>query len=182
MSVWAYHRAWGAAEEAQLTQRDRLTLPFDGMPDFTGALSQSAYRQRLQEQLPELPPESLRTLLDRSWGLYSAVHEEDVIAVSLPIAGEVAVAQVTGDYRYDNGMHTIGVNWLAKRFLLARLKRHPALIPGEGMSLITLQQTKNLLREQLPHSYNRFAKWKWLIVLVVGLQMIGTLLYTLKSR
>lgn len=165
MTVWILSQDLKPGED--ILSRSELILPFDDYPDFTMAKTQGGYSKLLQSMHPEAPPESIKRMLEKSWQLYTAIHREDLIAVPLE-AGEAALAEVTGPcgYRVEDGhdIHTVPVKWHGR---LRVSGKHKALFePGASKLFeVTDAQARIAIRDKIPHPYNRFAKWKWLIVL-----------------
>src|SRR5688572_22863258 len=103
MTIWVLHLKLTPKEEESIAARTHLPLPFEHMPDLTMVTSQGKCRQLLQTLHSDEPPESMTRRLDRVWGIYSRIAREDIIAVALPSRGEVALAEVIGDYQYQLG-------------------------------------------------------------------------------
>jgi len=177
MTIWVLHPSFTPQEEEQLQERTHLALPFDDLPDLSLITSQVECRHLLGTLHPDDPPESITRKTERVWKLYAGLQLEDIIAVPLKSRKEIALAEVTERYRYrvDSGadMHQVGVKWYARRVKLHGFGKHKALFDerGEKMREITDPEARVAIRDKLPHSYNRFAKWKWLLALffILGL-------------
>jgi len=170
MSIWVLHQSLSPDEESHIEQREHLVLPFDGLPDLSAVASQLQCRHLMQLLYPDDPPEAITRRVDRLWPRYSGLQKEDIIAVPLASRKAVALAEVGGKYLYRVGvsgeaMHLIPVTW-HKAVSLRSLYKHKDLFErtGEPMMEVTRAEARIAIRDHLPHSYNRFAKWKWLLV------------------
>jgi predicted Mrr-cat superfamily restriction endonuclease len=179
MTVWVLHQKMTKDEENTIAQSTTLGLPFNDFPDFTSVKTQGEYRRLLMTLHPDAPPERISRLLERSWKLHSAIHIEDIIAVPLPFAGEVILAEVIGPPEYHVGdagtdVHRMPVKWHEKRLSLQKLRKHKALFSGAdtGIFEVTSAEVRTLLRDRLPHKYNRFARWKWILALFFAMGLI----------
>ncbi|MDE3061156.1 MAG: hypothetical protein KGJ06_09100 [Pseudomonadota bacterium] len=181
MSIWLLHLPLTAEEEAHLTGRTHLPLPIEDVPDLSLMMRPVECRHLLQALHPEEPPEAISRRLERIWRLYTGVHAEDIIAVPLPARGELALAEVTGKYQYQVGEggedhHRVPVTW-HRPILLRRFRKFKELLVpgGEKMHEIASAPARIAIRDTLPHRYNRFARWKWLLALFFLLGMLRAL-------
>jgi hypothetical protein len=132
----------------------------------------------LQLLHPDAPPEQITRQLEKTWKIYENIHPEDVIAVALPGKKEVVLAEITGPYGYRVGekgedIHFVPVKWHNKRISFSKLLKHKELTsPPAGMREIHEPATRIAVRDRLPHSYNRFAAFKWIIVIFIAWHMI----------
>jgi predicted Mrr-cat superfamily restriction endonuclease len=172
MTVWVMRQRLSAEEEPALTAKTDLQLPFDGLPDLTHVENQSQARQLLAALYPAEPPEALRMRLDRFWHQYAGMHIEDIIAVPMPHSQQVAIAEVTGKYHYRVGeggsdLHLIPVRWHDRRASMRKLSKHKELFSESAPALreVSDVEARTAIRDHLPHGYNRFARWKWLMAL-----------------
>ncbi len=172
MSVWVLHQTLTPEEESKIRERDYIVLPLDNLPDLTEVSSQSEFRVMLQKLYPELPPESLQRIIHKNWKLYHDLHPEDVVAVPLKSKPEVMIAEITGDYQYrvdhkGRDVHTVPVKWHEKTISRRGLIKYKALFDEQGdrMFEVDNKEARTVIREKLPHAYNRFVPLKWLIIL-----------------
>jgi predicted Mrr-cat superfamily restriction endonuclease len=180
MSVWVLHLKLTPEEEARIADRAFLPLPFDGLPDLSKISSQGECRQLFAELDPDAPPETIHRKAEKVWKLYSGVQEEDIIAVLLHTSKAAALAEVTGNYRYMPGIHgesghAVPVKWHDQRVPFSAFKKQQELLqPGaEPMVEVAAAEARVIIRDRLPHSYNRFARWKWLLAIFFILQAIA---------
>ncbi len=178
MTVWVLHQPLTPQEEANIEQRTHLTLPFDNLPDLSRVTSEATCHHLLSKLHPELPPESITGMLDRVWKQYRLLHLEDILAVPLPASKSVALAHVTGPYEYSVGpegsdIHRIPVGWY-KRLSPRLTTKHANVFSVRSGAMLEIEnrEVRIAILDQLPHSYNRFVKWKWLLVVFFGLGML----------
>ncbi len=172
MTIWILYQSLTPEEEVHIGERDALTLPFGDLPDLSLINSPAELRHLLQALHPDDPPETVARKTERLWKLYAGLQVEDIMVVPLKSRKEVALAEVTQRYRYEVGaegtdVHQVEVKWYGKRIRLSALGKHKELFDerGEKMREVTDPEARVAIRDRLPHSYNRFAKWKWLLVL-----------------
>ncbi len=182
MSVWVLHQLLSPEEEAAVEKRERLVLPFDGVPDLSTIETQAELHKMLSALHPELPPESIARTAERHWSRFQNLHADDLVAVPLHARREIALATLSGRYHYEVGpngedVHLMNVTWYPVRIPLVKLGKHKPVFEnyGERLFEITDIDVRNALRTRLPHSYNRFARWKWVLVFLFIIQMIAML-------
>jgi hypothetical protein len=178
MSVWVLHQALSAQEEDSIEQHDRVVLPFNGVPDLSEIAAIGQIKSILSMLHPDMPPESVSRMAERYWTLYQGLAVDDVIAVPLPYRREVALAQISGRYSYEVGaagedIHAIAVTW-QRRVPFSRLGKHAALFTSKQPPMFEVPHAdeRNAIRSWLPHRYNRFARWKWLVIVLMVFQTI----------
>lgn len=172
MSVWVLQQALPPAEEANIETREWLELPFGDLPDLR-PYQHHELRRLFAERHPDLPPETHVNMADRTWGRLQ-LENEDILAVPLASRGEVAIAVVSGHYRYENGQHKIPVVWQGTTIPKQRFGNAYTRIFGrsEPMFEVADAEDRNAIRRWLPNSYNRFASWKWFFVAFMILEAI----------
>jgi predicted Mrr-cat superfamily restriction endonuclease len=188
MTVWILHQPLTAEEEARIQERPYLALPFDGVPDLSAIHSREQCRKLFKSLYPEAPPETLAGMTDRLWQRYSELRATDTIAVPLPLRKEVALAEVTGRYRYEpqagqQSAHQVLVKWYRCHLRFSSLCKHQDLLANNGEQLVEVMDSdlRTKLREKLPHTYNRFARWKWLLAVFFMINVISLLLSLVHS-
>ncbi len=171
MSLFILHLP---AERAQGAPNP-LHLPYDDMPDATSATSQADMRRILRETRPDSPPETLAREADRLWACTHGVASEDILVIPLVASGEIAFAEAAGPVTYNTGLsrYELPVRWFDKRAKINRFVRFRGLFEKIGLPLVevTDQQARVALRAQLPLKANRFARWRWLLAIFVGIQI-----------
>jgi len=189
MTIWILQQALTPDEEAHLKERTHLTLPFDDVPDLSRVSSQAGCRQLLQALHPDAPPETIARKSEQLWKLYGALQVEDIIAVPLNSRKEMALAEVTKRYQYDVGasgtdVHQVVVKWHDKGMTPGAFGKHNDLFneSAEKMREVTNAEARIAIRDRLPHPYNRFAKWKWLLILFFLMGLISRFGHQLTSR
>ena len=127
------------------------------------------------------PPETLVRRADKFWPVYTSLHLDDLIVLPLHAGQQVALAKVTGKYEYavgENGsdVHRVSVEFYPEVVPFSKFKKHEELlVKAEGrITEVTDKTTRLLIREQLPHSYNRFVKFKWLLVIFFAMPVCST--------
>jgi len=187
MSIWVLQQSLTAEEEAHIFQKKHLHLPFDGLPDLSQVSSPAHAMQLLRVLYPDEPPESLTRRQDRFWNLFSAIQMEDIIVVPLKLSRQLVLAEVTGRYQYNVGdkgsdIHLIPVKWYEKRIPASKFRKHKDIFlnSGEPMHELTVKETRIAVLDHLPHKYNRFAKWKWLLVIFMVMGFMHLLLPMLR--
>lgn len=170
MTVWILHLPFTPDDEAQITKRDTLELPFGDVADLSRITSEAQARQLVKTLHPELPPEAIMRQVDRFWHRYMTLGKEDIIAVPMTQSKKVMIAEVTGPYRHAVGeqgkdLHLIPVTWKAGPIEMKKFARHKSLFAGEGLREVTDKEERIAIRNFLPHGYNRFVKLRWLLVI-----------------
>lgn len=171
MSIWVLHQSLTPDEERSIMERTHLLLPFEGLPDLKPITNPHQAKQLLRKLYPGDPPETLDRRLERFWHQYHDMHVEDIIAVPLAACQQVVLAEVTGRYEYmvgENGsdIHRIPVKWYDKRHAMMAFGKHKEqFLPGDQKLFEVKQADARVkIRDKLPHKYNRFAAWKWLLI------------------
>lgn len=184
MTVWIMHLELSAQEEANVEQRLRLLLPFEGMPDLSRLNSVRQCKDLVQLLHPDAPPETISRLAERVWRIFATLQKEDIIAVPLPHSRQLALASVTDGYTYrvdekGEDEHSIGVTWYARRVSLSRFKKHKELFAEGKEQLVEVEnkEARATIHTQLPYSYNRFAKIKWILLILLMLKLVGFALH-----
>jgi hypothetical protein len=164
MTIWVLHQELSEQEQEAIAQRTHLQLPFDGLPDLSAVRSAGECRRLLQSLHPGEPPETLTRRIERVWSILGQVAPEDIIAVPLSARREVALAEVTGPYAYQ-GAHLLPVKWHTRRITPARTRKLRTLFAPGGLPMfeVTRPDERIAIRGYLPHGYNRFVRWKWLL-------------------
>ena len=180
MTIWILHQQLSPDEEATIRERAELVLPFEGLPDLSLVKSPAQALQLLKVLHPGDPPETLTRRLDKFWNQYYGMHKEDIITVPLKARGEVVIATVSGSYRYRVGgqgedIHLVPVTWYEVRVPLQKFKKHKDMFVERSEKLleVTDAESRIAIRDWLPHSYNRFSRWKWILVFFFVLNLIS---------
>lgn len=184
MSIWILHQRLTSQEEDTIRQRDTLELPFNDVPDLSEVSSPAQCRQLMQSLHPDDPPEALRLKTERVWTLFSGLQREDIVAVPLQQRRQLALAEVTGRYRYEVAAdgadrHLIPVTWVQKPVPFRALREHKEWLDPKRDAMFEINDAKAriAIRDRLPHSYNRFARFKWVFVVlmvVIGIVRLVT--------
>jgi predicted Mrr-cat superfamily restriction endonuclease len=179
MTVWVLRQDLSESEEASILERKNLVLPFEGLPDLTHVENQAQAKKLLAVLYPGEPPESLNNRLHKFWHRFTTLQIEDLLVVPLVHAREIVIAEVTGHYHYMVGehgsdVHLIPVRWYDKRIPLRKLAKHKSLFSDGNPAMLEIEdaEARTAIRDHLPHSYNRFAKWKWLLMFFFALSML----------
>lgn len=186
MSIWILRQQLTADEEAHLTTRPYIILPFDHIPDLSSVVNAQELRDILQALDPEAPPESINMKLERIWQQYTSLHMEDVVVVPLTHSKKVAIGEISGRYHYkvdENGkdVHTMGINWHPQLISHLVFGKHKHLFTNNfTMQEVTDKEARIKIMDQLPRSYNRFAKWKWVLMIFLIMQAMVMLFSMLK--
>jgi predicted Mrr-cat superfamily restriction endonuclease len=179
MSVWIIRQTLSAEEEARILERPYILLPFEGIPNLSAISSPYQLRSILQTLAPDAPPESIGWEESRIWGQFTQLQPDDTVVVPLPYRRQVAIGQITGKYEYGVGdagqdEHKVPIMWNSK--LLDQSIFAPSLLANAGrMSEVTDREARIKIHDQMPHTYNRFAKWRWIAAILIGLQVLSML-------
>jgi hypothetical protein len=182
MSIWVLHASFTPDEEAHIKERTYLPLPFTGLPDLSVINGQIECRHLLQALNPDDPPEAITRKVEQIWRIYAGLQPEDIIVVPLKSRQEVALAEVTQRYHYQVGadgddVHQVKVKWHDARIKFWTLRKHKEILDERGGKLreIGNAEARIIIRDRLPHSYNRFVKWKWLLIFFFVMGLISRL-------
>ena len=137
MSVWVLHQPVGAEEEAQITQRLMLMMPWQGIPNLGGIHQQPELRKLIAQMMPDAPPETITLRTQVVWKGFSELQKEDIIAVPLPQGKRLALAEITGVYHYQPASvgkaatHSYPVKWFSKTAPLSRFGKDADILTDE---------------------------------------------------
>ena len=182
MTLWILHQSVTAEDEVNITGQQFVNLPFGNLPDLSEISTPQQARELLSALNPDDPPETIVRKLDRFWPVYTGLHFDDLIVLPLYGAEEAVFAKVTGGYQYavgENGqdIHRVPVEFHDKRVPLNKFKKYAELFVRSEPKMIevTNAAARIMIREQLPYSYNRFAKFKWLLVIFFLMNLVRML-------
>ncbi len=181
MSIWVLRQEMTPEDEKGVFERSDLVLPFGQLPDLSLVKSPLAARNLMKMLYPAEPPESLARRVDRFWSQFSGVQVEDLIVVKLPTLNVAVIATVSGKYHYEVGdkgsdIHLIPVRWHDKEIKLSRFKHKEIFDPTNPPMMEVMEpEVRVALRDYLPHNYNRFAKFKWLLALFFAMTLVRML-------
>lgn len=180
MTVWIMQQGLSPEEETQILAAGYLLLPYEGITDLTHIHNAQEARHMLRLLNPADPPETITRQLDAFWPLHTTLQPEDIIAVPLPATQKVALARVGGPYEYRTSFeagdtHLIPVEWLRDPVPMRAFGKHRELFTRPGLFEVTDVDARTAIRGQLPHSYNRFHKWKWLLAIFTGMGLLHLL-------
>lgn len=186
MEIWVMHPLLPEGGEERLLETDHLAIDWPGLPNLEMAQTMQQLKHQLSALAPDDPPETIMRRAERIWKFLREAVEEDVIAVPLPGQKSVVFAQITGPYfcrRQGNGtlVHARPVKWFPKAVPLRAFYRHKHVFERSASDFFAVagRDAKNFIRGKLPFRYNRFAKWKWIILAVISLKMLYILLRNL---
>lgn len=177
MSVWLLHMPLSRQEEEQVSQRELLPLPFGDAPDLRATSGLHALKQALATMHPDAPPETIHRRAAPVWEQYEALQREDVVAVPLPHRKQAAVAEVIDPYVYQPDAvapmrHAMRVQWAQKYTSWRAFERDAPMLRLEE---VKDQKQRVRLRACLPYRYNRFARWRWILAVFMGLSLLTML-------
>jgi len=187
VSVWVLRQSLTAEQEQQIAQQPVLMLPFKGLPDLSGTQSEGALQAMMRQLQPDTPFETIHRQAEIHWRNLSQLRIEDLIIVPLPHNKSAALAQVSDRYRYGvshagEDMHQVGVQWLQpviplrKVPALAKLFASPIL-----MQPVEHAEQRAQVYALLKRPYNRFIKLRWIMGIVITVQLVAMLVQMLKS-
>ena len=180
MTIWILHETLTPEEEAHMRERSHLALPLGALPDLSRATQPEQCREMLKLLYPHEPPEAITRRLDALWAIYGSLAPEDIIAVPLRERQEVALAEISGPYEYQVGVdgtdvHRVPVRWYDSQPSIRRFGKHAGLFiykGGRTMTEVMGKDARVAIRDKLPHRYNRFVKWKWLLALFFLMSLV----------
>jgi len=180
MTMWMLPQTLTPEEEGSITARTHLQLPYQNLPDLTAITTHAQARHLMRMLHPDEPPESLSRRIDDFWKPHTEMNLEDLIAVPLPASRQIALATVTGAYTYRVGehgssKHLIPISWPCAPIASSALRKFPELLTLRGICEITDRNARIALHAKLPHSYNRFAKWRWLMAFFMAFGLLRML-------
>lgn len=183
MTLWVIHQALSPEEEAAVTQRTHIALPFEGLPDLSMVSSPAQAMKLLKILHPDDPPETLTRRLDRFWHQYHGLNAEDFIAVPLQASQLVLMAEVTGPYEYAVGpggsdIHRVPVKWHPVKIPFRKLAKFKEIFQPRGVPMfeVTEREARIALHGTLPYSYNRFNKFKWILAVFFLMGLVRMLM------
>lgn len=189
MSVWVLHLPLTVAEEEALNRRTHLPLPFDDMPDMSMVGSIEQCRHLLRALYPDDPPEAIDRKIDLTWRQYAGLRIEDIIVVPLPSKKELAIAEVAGRYEYHVGeqgedTHRVAVKWHDKRVPISKFGKFKHVFDATELSKmyeIADAEPRTIIRDRLPHTYNRFAAIKWILIIFFAIRGLMFILHMISQ-
>jgi predicted Mrr-cat superfamily restriction endonuclease len=182
MSVWIVQQPLiEPDEEPHIGGSGYVFLHYDDIPDLTHITSPAQARHMLRVLYPGEPPESISRRLEKFWHTHAGMQPEDIVVVPLHATGKLALGRVSGPYEYRTGfdigdMHMLPVAWLHDSVSMALLRKHRDWFQRPGITEVTDLDARVALRGKLPHAYNRFHKWKWLLAVFMGMGMLHLLM------
>jgi predicted Mrr-cat superfamily restriction endonuclease len=185
MTVWIVHQPMSAEEEEGFTKHLSVRLPFDGVPDLTHVSTRGQAKRMMMTLYPNDPPETITTRCDRFWNIVEKVQVEDIIAVPLPLTQRMAIAQAVGKYQYHVGANGEDLHSIPVQFHLnvkaGKFRNYKELFHETAHKIVAIEdaQLRTLIREQLPYRYNRFAKYKWLLIVFFLMSLVHFLQSTI---
>lgn len=179
MSVWILKSPFSAEEEKHLAAHTKLALPFEGLPDLSRVNSEETMRLLLVSRTPDAAPETIARQADMHWKRLSQLALGDLMVLPLSY-GKIALAEVIKRYGYD-GSHYAEVHWLEMAIPRRKLAALGGLLRNvNGMQLLENSDARKAIYALLRRPYNRFAKWRWLLGVVILMQAIVMLVGMLK--
>lgn len=179
MTFWLVAAKAGETPESIVAQ-GWVEKPGEDAHDYTQAGSSREVKRILLADDDSQPPESLEMQTQSIWQFVHDIGAEDIICMVWFKSGRpqgVCFAEVTGHAYAEplaSGLfeHRVPVRWYKEQAGLLRLRPYmhdlaraslwPAPIHHAGFTLA--------LRNHLPLPGNKFAKWMWLIVLVLAIK------------
>jgi hypothetical protein len=187
MTIWYYVLPMSVTEEYALSERKSLPLPFDTLPDLSQISSEAELKKLILALHQDEPPEATQRRVDKAWNVLSHIAREDIVVMPLIQSKKWAVGEITSPYLYEVGaggedMHSVDVSWHHTNLAWRRL----SLLEGFGrtafqMAPIEAREEKRAVYSSLKKAYNRFAKFKWLLVLLFALQLISYIIREIES-
>jgi predicted Mrr-cat superfamily restriction endonuclease len=168
MTIWIVHIKLSPDEEVHIGERSHLPLPFGDLPDLSGVSSPAQARQVIRNLYHDDPPESHSRRFDSFWNAFSGLQREDIIVVPLPIANELAFAEVMEPYSYSASEgHRAQVTWYRLRVTGRKLGKYKDVFAEGSIKIFEVKdvETKNAIRGWLSHSHQKFGWMKWLIII-----------------
>ena len=177
MTIWIIRQP-----NAPTTATKELRLPFAGLPDLSGVRSEADMRRLLQTLSPDTPPETIVRQAEVHWRNVSELMAHDVVLVPLANKAGYAIGEITAPYAYrvENGedVHSANIRWLDMH--VPRRKLTMVKDEAVAMQKIESPEARKQIFALTPHPTNRFAKWRWLIVLMFILQAVVMLIPILR--
>ena len=181
MSLWILRQTLTAQEEENLLHRAYVLLPFSHVPDLSHVINPQELRHILHRLDPEAPPETLMRMQERIWTQLNSLQPGDLVAVPLLHSDKVVLGETNGRYSYHvdaqgRDEHRIEIHWHTQLIPQAAFGKHRLIFKNApDMMEVTDKEARIKIYDQLPHSYNRFAKWKWLMGGIILLQSAAML-------
>jgi hypothetical protein len=173
MSVWLFKAPLSDPPQTE------LALPFSGLPDLSGVTSEGAMRKLLALVDPAAPPETITRQAETHWRNFSGLAVGDLLVV--PTGANFALAEIIKPYYYDvdagADLHKAAVKWLESDIPARKLSGLSGLADnGAVLQPVPHADQRKQVYILLKRSYNRFAKWRWILCIVVVMQVITMLI------
>lgn len=177
MSIWVLHLPH--PEQAAVPAgggESLLPLSFIDLPGVLEASFHTEVQQRLRELHPDATPESLARRAQLLWSYAHSLSPEDILVVPLPASGEVAFAEVLAPVRTEgegeSQRYAVLVRWFERRVPLTRFGGVRSLLKPAHSALVEVEEprARAAIRARLPLKANRFARWRWILAVVVAIQ------------
>jgi restriction system protein len=169
MDIWVFRQTMTAEEEANILATDHIHIDWQDVPNLDKIREQHALRTLMRSVYADRPPEEIAILTDQVWKFAGALSVEDTVAVPLSSRREVALGEITGPYAArtdDQGrlVHTRPVKWVRTVPMSKFYRNKDVFNPGPAqLERVSSPQARNMIRDKLPHRFNRFRRIKWLI-------------------
>ncbi|MDX2073739.1 MAG: hypothetical protein SFX19_05165 [Alphaproteobacteria bacterium] len=185
MSVWVLQSPFTAEEEKHLAQMEELPLPFDDLPDLSGVRNEESMRWLLEKLRPDAPPETIVRRADVYWARYGRLAAADLLVIPLSNK-KIALAEVVTPYHYrvelGKDSHYATVKWMETSLAQRKLGALSLLLANPSpMQMVETVDGRKAVYLLLKRSYNRFAKWRWLLALLFAMQVTLMLVNMLKD-
>lgn len=181
MSVWIYQTGFNAQEDADLSSHLHLPLPFDALPDLTHVRNQSDMQALLKRLHPDWPPETLHRQTTHYVNLRSQLAEEDILVVPRADKKHVALAEVLTPYSHETegktDRHYVQVHWQKMHVPIRKIRQLRKVLKAvDPLTLVNHADERKQVYQQLNRPYNRFAKFIWILGVLITLRVITLIL------
>lgn len=188
MAMWIMRREGAPLESSEsfLFPPEDSGIPW---PLLKECHSEEQLRNRLRRAYPDLPPESQARMASRAARFLFAPKEEDIVVFYWPQRAVVTAAEITGKRtvqpdgegreRPAYPMRDFGERWMDTRFMRFRdILDRATSWPREVQDA----KFRTFVRDRLRLPGSRFARWKWLFAIVVGIKVLVMVVHIWKRE
>jgi restriction system protein len=152
MALWVVRAGRHGENEAYALENSLITVGWDELGDLASVKSREQVQLLINETYPEVKPTTTRIWTGEMWAVKERIQIDDLVAIPLKSRSAIAVARITGPYRFapdgpSMGKHQRPVRWINTD--LPRSELDQDILYAFGSSLAVFQVTRNNAEERI---------------------------------
>lgn len=180
MSFWLVAAKEGETPDT-ITLRAWIAKPQFDQNDYSKAKAPKEIKRHLLKLDEDMPPETVAIRTQEIWQFVHGIDVEDIICMVwfkkqkpqgvcfAEVTGRV-YAEMIGENSFE---HRVPIRWYEEQAGMLRLRPYIVELSKAGYwpTAISNAKFKLALRNHLPLPGNKFVKWTWLILLLIGIKV-----------